>query len=64
MITIKYLVSMKDFDQINVNSFKVTVNYNQIKEKQKTLTVELVRKPSEVKIISIEPSTISYLIYK
>lgn len=64
VITIKYLVSMKDFDQINVNSFKVTVNYNQIKEKQKTVTVELVRKPSEVKIISIEPSTISYLIYK
>lgn len=64
IITVKYLVSMKDFDQIDANSFKVTVDYNQIKEKQKTLTVELLRKPSEVKIISIEPSTISYLIFK
>jgi hypothetical protein len=63
-VTVKYLVSMKDFDLINANSFKATVNYKQVQEKQKILQVELLRKPSEVKILRIEPSTISYLIYK
>lgn len=63
-VTVKYLVSMKDYDLIHPHSFKATVNYNEVKDKQKTLFVELVRKPSEVKIISIEPSKVSYLIYK
>lgn len=64
VVTIKYLVSMKDYDNITANSFKATVNYNQVKEHQKNLKVELIRKPSEVKIVSIEPSNISYLIFK
>ena len=55
---------MKDYDLININSFKATVNYNQIQDKQKMLQIELIRKPSEVKILEIKPSTISYLIYK
>lgn len=63
-VTVKYLVSMKDYDLININSFKATVNYNQIQDKQKMLQIELIRKPSEVKILEIKPSTISYLIYK
>ncbi len=63
-VTVKYLVSMKDYDLINVNSFKATVSFNEIIDKQKTLQVELIRKPSEVKILEIKPSSISYLIYK
>jgi YbbR domain-containing protein len=63
-ITIKYLVAMKDYDNINENSFKAVVNYEHIKEKQKNLQIEIIREPSEVKIIKIVPSTISYLIYK
>lgn len=63
-ITIKYLVAMNDYENINANSFKAIVNYEQIKEKQKSLQVEIVRSPSEVKIIKTEPTSISYLIYK
>ncbi|MBK6984821.1 MAG: YbbR-like domain-containing protein [Bacteroidetes bacterium] len=63
-ITIKYLVAMKDYENINENSFKAVVNFEHIKEKQKNLQVEIIRTPSEVKIIKTTPSTISYLIYK
>lgn len=63
-INIKYLVAMKDYESINENSFKVVVNYEHIKEKQKNLQVEIIRAPSEVKILKTVPSTISYLIYK
>jgi hypothetical protein len=54
---------MKDYDAINSNSFKATVNYKQIEEKQTKLKVDLIRKPSEIKVLKIEPSTISYLKY-
>lgn len=63
-ITIKYLVAMKDYESINENSFKAVVNYEHIKEKQKNLQIEIIREPSEVKIIKVIPNTISYLIYK
>lgn len=63
-VTISYLVAMKEYDNIDVNSFKAVVNFNQIKLKQKILQVEMTRIPSEVKILKIEPSHISYLIYK
>ncbi len=63
-VTIKYLVAMQEYETINANSFKVVVNYQSIKEKHKNLKVEIIRTPSEVKIINIEPTTISYLIYK
>ena len=61
----KYLlVAMKDYENINENSFKAVVNFEHIKEKQKNLQVEIIRTPSEAKIIKTTPSTISYLIYK
>lgn len=63
-ITIKYLVAMKDYETITKDSFKAIVNYQHIKEKNNNLQVEIIRAPSEVKIIKTEPSTISYLIYK
>jgi len=63
-ITIKYLVAMKDYENINENSFKAVVNFEHIKEKQKNLQVEIIRTPYEAKIIKTTPSTISYLIYK
>lgn len=63
-VTITYLVSMADYNNINANSFRAVVNYQQIVEKQKTLKVELNVAPSEAKILKIEPSEISYLIFK
>ena len=63
-IAIKYLVAMKDYESINENSFKAVVNFEHIKEKQKNLQVEIIRAPSEVKILKTVPNTISYLIYK
>jgi len=64
LVTIKYLVAMKEYESIHTNSFKAIVNYQYIKEKRKNLPVEIIRAPSEVKIIKTEPSSISYLIYK
>lgn len=63
-VTIHYLVAMKEYDNIDASSFKATVNFDDILAKNKTLTIDLVRSPSEVRIIRIEPATISYLIYK
>jgi YbbR domain-containing protein len=62
-VTIKYLVAMKDYESITPNSFKIVVDYQQIIEKKKKLSLEVIRTPSEAKILNIEPSSISYLIY-
>lgn len=63
-VTITYLISMTDYNNVESNSFRAIVNYNQIAEKQKALKVELNVAPSEVNVLKIEPSTVSYLIYK
>lgn len=63
-VNVTYLVSMQEYDNIDVNSFKAVVDYRQILQKEKNLKVELAVSPSQVKILKIEPSTISYLIYK
>ena len=63
-VTVKYLVSMKDYENVNESSFKAIVNYDQIKNKEKNLLVDIIRTPSDVKITKTDPSTISYLIYK
>ena len=64
VVTIKYLVAMKDYESISSNSFKAIVNYQDIKEKRQDLHVEIIRTPSEVKVLKTTPNTISYLIYK
>lgn len=63
-VTIRYLVAMKEYDNIDASSFKATVNFDDIVARKKNLKVDLVRSPSEVKVIGIEPANISYLIYK
>lgn len=63
-IDVTYLVAMKDYENINENSFKAIVNYEDIKANNKNLKVEIISSPSEVKIIRISPETVSYLIYK
>lgn len=61
--SITYLIGMNSFKQVNENSFKAIVDYDQIKNNNKQLTIELIRVPSEVKLIKTEPITISYLKY-
>lgn len=64
VVTIKYLVAMKDYENISSSSFKAVVNYELIKHQQKKLQVEIIRSPSEVKVIRTYPTTVSYFIYK
>ena len=63
-VTIKYLVAMKDYETVTKKSFKVVVDYQNIKNKNKTLPVEIIRAPSEIKVLNFTPQVISYLIYK
>jgi len=63
-VTVTYLVAMRDYEAIQASSFKAVVNFKDIEAKQKKLEVDLSIKPSEVRIIRIEPANISYLIYK
>lgn len=63
-VTVTYQVAMQDYDNIMQTSFKAVVDYHHILRKDKALTVELAVSPSEVKVLKIQPNTISYLIYK
>lgn len=63
-VTLRYLVSMKDYDMVKASSFKAVVDFHDIIEKQKSLKVELTVVPSEVRVLEIQPENISYLIYK
>lgn len=63
-VTVTYQVSMHDYDNVTPSSFKAVVDYQQIIKKEKFLKVDLVVTPSEVKVLKIQPNSISYLIYK
>ncbi len=64
MVDVTYLVSMQEYELITENLFKASVNYNQINSKNKLLDVTLTRTPSNIKIISVSPKQVSYLIFK
>ena len=64
VVSVTYLVPMKDYDNIQANSFRAVVNYHDIEQKHKKLKVNLITSPSEVKVLKTVPSEISYLIYK
>lgn len=63
-VTVTYQVSMHDYDNISSSSFKAVVDHQQIVKKDKSLKVELVVVPSEVKVLKTQPNSVSYLIYK
>lgn len=63
-IEIKYSVAMSNFNGVDKTSFKAIVDFNKMNANTKYLNIELVRIPSDIKIISIIPDKISFLKYK
>jgi YbbR domain-containing protein len=63
-IEIKYSIAMSNFSNVDKSSFKAIVDFNKMTSATKQLDVELVRIPSDIKIISISPQKISFLKYK
>jgi YbbR domain-containing protein len=63
-IEIKYSVAMSNFNGVDKTSFKAIVDFNKMNSNTKYLNIELVRIPSDIKIISIIPDKISFLKYK
>lgn len=63
-IEIKYSIAMSNFSNVDKSSFKAIVDFNKMTSATKQLDVELVRIPSDIKIIRISPQKISFLKYK
>lgn len=63
-IEIKYSVAMSNFNGVDKTSFKAIVDINKMNSNTKYLNIELVRIPSDIKIISVIPDKISFLKYK
>lgn len=63
-IEVKYSVAMSNFNSIDKASIKAIVDYQKMTNDVKQVTVELVRIPSDIKIISAKPEKISFLKFK
>ena len=61
-ISVKCLVAMRDYASITPESFKVTVDKQQLKAMQPLLDVSLASWPPTVQILSTRPDKVEYLI--
>jgi YbbR domain-containing protein len=61
-VMVYYLVAMKDFEQINPNSFTIFADTTGLQTKERYLPLKLMNVPSNIKISRIEPNQIEYLI--
>jgi len=62
-VILTYLVSLKNFNRVDIDMFKATVNYSDDINSRK-LKVEISHSPPFVKITKIEPEEVEFLIIK
>ena len=63
-VSVNYLVPISMYNKVNDEQFKIECNYNEKFIKQGILIPELVKKPENIKNISINPYKVEYLIKK
>lgn len=64
-VHVLYLVALKDFDKVNPDMFRCTVDLSNVKnDEDKKLNVKLQNFPKFVKINRIEPSQVEFLLLK
>lgn len=60
---VSFLVSLKEFRDIEVDDFELVVNYNNLNTtKSEKARLELIRKPEKIKSISLNPEEVEYLL--
>lgn len=63
-ITISFYTSLKDFDTVNADDFKVICDYNNASTQQSFLIPELAEKPDRVKRIKLHQQHIEFIVLK
>lgn len=63
-VKIRYSAAKNDFSEINESSFKVIADYNKKSVSNAKMPVEFAIKPTQVNILSTQPSEVEYLIFK
>ena len=61
-MTVKCLVAMRDYASISPESFRVTIDEEQLKAMQPLLDIQLVTWPPSAQIVSTRPDKVEYLI--
>ena len=62
MVKIKYVVAMKDYPAMTPDMFCVEIDPTQADGEQPLLDVRLSRQPDNIKLLSVEPQRVEYLI--
>ena len=62
MVTIKFLVALKDYSRINRNQFQVKARYDG--QKQQKLEIKLTEIPPFIRSVKLEPKTVDFIIMK
>ena len=63
-ISVKYNVAFQNYEKINALQFHAVVNYSKIEQGSNKLKVQLVKYPSEIKSVKINPEKVEYIIRK
>jgi len=60
-VEVSFLCGTKEFAAINSQSFKITIDYNEVVNKNDRLNVKLERAPDFIKELKIFPATLEYI---
>lgn len=63
-VTVKYNVAFQNYEKITASQFRVVVDYDKIEEGSTRLKVHLLKFPSEVRAIKLNPEKVEYIIRK
>ena len=63
-VSIKYNVAFQNYEKINALQFRAVVNYSKIESGSNKLKVQLVKYPTEIKAIKMNPEKVEYIIRK
>lgn len=64
-VKVTYKVGLKDFGKVTEDSFKISCDYNYVKENKASYMIpKLVQKPNFVRSVKIAPNSIEFLVHK
>jgi YbbR domain-containing protein len=63
-VSVKYHVAFQNYEKINALQFRAVVDYSKIEQGSSKLKVQLLKHPTEIKSIKLNPEKVEYIIRK
>jgi len=64
MVTVRYLVAMKDYEASQRALFRAVVDYSNVQDRKEFLPIELQSIPAGIRVLQLNPQQAKFLLYK